>query len=270
MSGDVTLFGESPFDAIRQLDDDGDFWSARDLMPLLGYERWERFEDTIDRAVFAAENSGAVAADHFRSAGKVIKGGRWGQMTVTDYRLTRYAAYLVAMNGDPRKPEIAAAQTYFAAKTREAEVAPAAFDVPRSLPEALRAYAAEVEARQIAERRATELEAPAEAWNVLASADPDYSVREAAYILNRDPDIDTGQNRLFNEMRRMRIIDSRDIPYADHARHVKLRPRSFTNRATGEETPAKPQVRITAAGLAYLHKKLGGTAPLQLDQEVDA
>lgn len=143
----------------------------------------------------------------------------------------------------------------------------AGFDIPRTLPEALRAYAAEVEAREAAEQRAAELEGPAEAWHVLASAEPDYSVREAAYILNRDPSIDTGQNRLFNELRRLRVIDTRDIPYADHARHVKLRARSFTNRATGEETPAKPQVRITAEGLAYLHKKLGGTSPLQLDEQ---
>lgn len=128
-------------------------------------------------------------------------------------------------------------------------------------------YEAE-ERAELAEQRAAELEAPAEAWNVLASADPDYSVREAAYILNRDPAIDTGQNRLFNDLRRMRVIDSRDIPYSDHARHVKLRPRSFTNRATGEETAAKPQVRITAEGLAYLHRKLGGTAPLRLDEQL--
>lgn len=116
-----------------------------------------------------------------------------------------------------------------------------------------------------AERRADELEEPAQAWNVLASADADYSAREAAYILNRDPSISTGQNRLLNEMRRMRVIDSRDTPYANHARHVKLRPRTYTNRATGEEHAAKSQVRITAEGLAYMHKKLGGSEPLQLE-----
>lgn len=264
----VALFSPSPFDAIRQLDDDGDYWSARDLMPLLGYERWERFEAAVSRAYAACKNSGHDPLDHFRVAAKAINGGRWGSQTVSDFRLTRYACYLVAMNGDPRKLEIASAQTYFAVKTREAEMTPIPYDVPRSLPDALRAYAAEVEAREAAEQRAAELEAPAQAWNILASAHADWSVREAAYILNRDPSIDTGQNRLFNEMRRMRVIDSRDIPYADHARHVKLRPRSFTNRATGEETPAKPQVRITAEGLAYLHKKLGGTAPIQLDEQL--
>lgn len=141
------------------------------------------------------------------------------------------------------------------------------YEIPRTLPEALRAYAAEVEAHEVTRAALEEAAPAADAWNVLASADPDYSVREAAYILNRDPAIDTGQNRLFNEMRRLRVIDSRDIPYSGHARHVKLRPRSFTNRATGEETPAKPQVRVTAEGLAYLHRKLGGTAPLRLDEQ---
>lgn len=145
-------------------------------------------------------------------------------------------------------------------------VAADAYEIPRSLPEALRAYAAEVEAHDVTKAALTEAAPAADAWQTLASANPDYSVREAAYILNRDPGIDTGQNRLFNELRRLRVVDSRDIPYSDHARHVKLRPRSFTNRATNEEMPAKPQVRVTADGLAYLHKKLGGTAPIKLDE----
>jgi len=139
------------------------------------------------------------------------------------------------------------------------------FEVPRTLPEALRAYAAEVEAHDET-RAALEVAAPAaDAWQVLASADADYSVREAAFILNRDPAIDTGQRRLFDEIRRMGLIDSRDIPYASHARHVRLRARSYTNPATGEEMTAKSQVRVTADGLAYLHRKLGGSQPLQLD-----
>lgn len=168
-----------------------------------------------------------------------------------------------------RKPEAKAFKRWIThevlpAIRRTGSYAQPTFEVPRTLPEALRAYAAEVEAREAAEQRAAELEAPAEAWNVLASADADFSAREAAYILNRDPSISTGQNRLLNELRRMRIIDFRDIPYATHERHVRLRPRTYTNRATGEEHPAKSQVRITSEGLAYLHKRLGGSEPLQL------
>jgi len=139
------------------------------------------------------------------------------------------------------------------------------FEIPRTLPEALRAYAAEVEAHEVTRAALEEAAPAADAWHVLASADADYSVREAAYILNRDPAIDTGQNRLFAELRRLKIVDSRDRPYISHSRHVRLRIRSYTNPATGEEMPAKSQVRVTADGLAYLHRKLGGSQPLQLD-----
>ncbi len=142
------------------------------------------------------------------------------------------------------------------------------FEIPQTFAEALRLAATQAEEIE-QQRRTLAIAGPkAHAWDTLASAEPDYSVREAAFILNRDPDIDTGQNRLFNAMRQMRLIDTRDIPYANHARHVKLRARSFTNRATNEETAAKPQVRITAEGLAYLHKRLGGTAPLRLDEQL--
>lgn len=142
------------------------------------------------------------------------------------------------------------------------------FEIPQTLGEALRLAASQADEIEQQRLQLAAAEPKAEAWDVLASADPDWSVREAAYILNRDPSIDTGQQRLFNELRRMRVIDSRDTPYSSHAHHVKLRPRTFTNRATNEEMPAKPQVRITAAGLAYLHKKLGGTAELELSEQV--
>jgi prophage antirepressor-like protein len=142
------------------------------------------------------------------------------------------------------------------------------FEIPRTLGEALRLAASQADEIERQRLQLATAEPKAEAWDVLASADPDWSVREAAFILNRDPAIDTGQQRLFNELRRMKVIDSRDIPYASHARHVKLRPRTFTNRATNEEMPAKPQVRITAEGLAYLHKRMGGSEPLELREPV--
>jgi len=133
--------------------------------------------------------------------------------------------------------------------------------VPQTLPEALRAYAAELE--QHAETRAAlEQAAPrAAAWDVLASAHGDFSVREAAYILNRDPAIDTGQRRLFALLRQWQLIDSRGIPYASHAEHVRLRARTYQHPISGEDRTSE-QVRITARGLAYLHRRLGGTAPL--------
>ncbi|MGW6403282.1 phage antirepressor KilAC domain-containing protein [Streptomyces sp. NPDC055134] len=110
------------FDRLMLLDHSGqECWSARDLHVPMGYEKWERFESAITRAVAAAQNSGLDPLSHFRGATKAVPGGRWGRQTVSDYRLTRYACYLIAMNGDPRKREIAAAQTYFAVRAREAE-----------------------------------------------------------------------------------------------------------------------------------------------------
>lgn len=112
---------DSPFDAIRRDDQVGEFWSAREMQSPLGYDRWERFTDAIDRAVLAINNTGGNAADHIRGAAKLVQIGSGSERHIMDYRVTRFGAYMVAMNGDPRKKEIAAAQTYFAVKTREAE-----------------------------------------------------------------------------------------------------------------------------------------------------
>ncbi|MNW41326.1 DNA-damage-inducible protein D [compost metagenome] len=111
----------APFDQIKRTDDQGnEYWSARDLMPLLGYVRWERFEEAIHRAKITAENQGQPIHNLFRDAAKKSEGGR----PAADINLARYACYLVAMNGDPRKPEVAAAQSYFAIQTRIAETQP--------------------------------------------------------------------------------------------------------------------------------------------------
>ena len=107
--------------AYIEIDEDGnEYWLARELQPLLGYTQWRRFEETIERAKLACQNSGVNQQEHFiHLPGSATGKGRFGD----NYQLTRYACYLTAMNGDPRKPEIAAAQTYFAIKTRMAETA---------------------------------------------------------------------------------------------------------------------------------------------------
>lgn len=110
----------SPFDAIKRTTTDGqEYWSARDLMPLMGYGTWERFQNPLERARKSAENQDQ--GDQFRRSAKSPETG--GRERI-DFHLTRFAAYLVAMNGDPNKAEVAAAQAYFAIRTHEAETTP--------------------------------------------------------------------------------------------------------------------------------------------------
>lgn len=135
--------------------------------------------------------------------------------------------------------------------------------LPQTYAQALRELASTVERAEGAERALAIAEPQAEAWQVLASSEGDYAVREAAFILNRDPAIDTGQTRLFRLLREWKLIDQHNRPYASHARHVCLRATHYQNPRTGEEE-ATTQVRITLAGLQYLHKRMGGTRQLRL------
>lgn len=113
----------SPFEQIKRFDtSNNEYWLARELQPLLGYKQWRQFEDCVERAKIACRNSKQQVNDHFADARKMIKVGKGATRELLDCRLSRYGCYLTAMNGDPRKPEIAAAQTYFAIKTRYAEV----------------------------------------------------------------------------------------------------------------------------------------------------
>lgn len=141
----------SPFDKIKHNRVDGsEYWSARDLMPLMGYARWEDFYKITRRAETSAKNSGQGGFSEI--AEKLSEGGR----PRSDFHLTRFAAYLVAMNGDPNKPEVAAAQAYFATQTHIAEQTQQHPALPQTYADALRELASTVEAYEAAERRATE------------------------------------------------------------------------------------------------------------------
>lgn len=121
---DLVRPGESPFDRIRRVDERGEHWTGRDMMPLAGYPNWQHFRPVIERAMQAATNTGLNVAEHFTVNREIPSdlGGRPRE----DFRLTRHAAYLVALNGDPRKKQVAEAQEYFAVKTRQAELQEAA------------------------------------------------------------------------------------------------------------------------------------------------
>ena len=111
------------FEELKKINQYGaEYWCARDSQPLLGYNQWRSFDNAITKAIVSCEKSGNIPGYHFARARKPIAGGKGAIQEVVDYHLSRFACYLIAQNGDPRKPEIANAQKYFAIQTRRQEI----------------------------------------------------------------------------------------------------------------------------------------------------
>ncbi len=120
---DIEEYGEILFEKIKHIDEDGnEYWLARELMVALQYKKWDKYINVIEQARTSCKNSDSSISDHFLQVGKMINIANGGQRKILDYKLSRYACYLIAQNADSKKKVVALAQTYFAVQTRRMEI----------------------------------------------------------------------------------------------------------------------------------------------------
>lgn len=267
----------TPFDVYRQEREDGtEFWSARDLMGLMGYSQWVTFENPLKRAMKAAENQNIAVQEAFYRSVKRIPAGK-GYTEKTDYELTRFAAYLVAMNGDPNKPEVASAQAYFATRTRQAEtqqpveltgkelMARALVEAQSTIQELETARAEALEDAEaamarahVAEAEADEARPKAEAFDSFMRTDGTYYMGAVAKMLGM------GQNELFRRLREARVLIPSghlyNTPYRQFEHHFLVRPHKHVN-AEGREF-LKYTTYVKPSGVDFIRRKLGLDTPV--------
>lgn len=117
------ILNNSIFENIKHIDENGnEYWFVRELQNVLEYKRWDKFNNVITNATISCKNSNYAIDDHFSQVGKMVDIGSKTSRSISDYKLSRYACYLIAQNGDSRKKVVALAQTYFAVQTRKMEI----------------------------------------------------------------------------------------------------------------------------------------------------
>lgn len=231
-----------------------DRFSARRLMEQMAYGNWQNFERVIERAKQTAHNEGFNVRTLFTVVSK--KGAGRPQ---TDYLVTRYAAYLIAMNGDTRKPEVAAAQHYFAVKTRQAEVAsvaPMTEDelIHRALEVSARRVVALTERAEVAEAKVIELVPKADFYDHLMDADGCFSMNATSKVLG------WGRNIMMAELRRLGILQrGNNLPYQRYAHHFKVVPGTYEH-PSGQTVPYATAF-VLPSGIPFLRRKLAEVRP---------
>jgi DNA-damage-inducible protein D len=189
---DLVSIGSKSFEDLRKVNKHGaEYWSAREIQALLGYSQWRRFEDAIKRALTSCKQSGNTPDNHFADAGKMVDLGSGSVREVPDYNLSRFACYLIAQNGDPRKPEIANAQKYFAIQARRQEISDA--------------IAADVERLELRKQAAEEFKA-------LSGAAKDAGVQDRMFGVFHD----AGYKGMYGGLGRDAIKQHKKIPEKDN------------------------------------------------------
>ncbi|WP_204745517.1 phage antirepressor KilAC domain-containing protein [Glycomyces paridis] len=249
-----------PFEAVKRTDANGEHWLARELMPILGYGDWQRVRDVVERAVVSCRLAGGDPDAEFTRV--VLASDEPGGLERRDLRFTRRAACFIALNGDPRKPAIAAARAYFAIDTGDTGTEGALDEI-----EAARRYLAALESKRDLQVKLADLAPDAASWQVLASANGDFSVADAAKILSRDAAIEVGQTRLFQRLRDINwtFRQSGDGAWRAYQRSIdggwlSELPQSHYHPRTGELVLDPPRLRVTAKGLAELRRRLTESA----------